>query len=47
MELLTIKDNKEFIITAIAFPLDFLFYLPTLQEMINSFAFIPKVTNPA
>jgi hypothetical protein len=47
MQLLTIKDHKEYIITANAFPLDFSFYLPTLQEMINSLAFIPTVTNPA
>jgi len=47
MQLLIIKDNKEFIITANAFPTDFSFYLPTLQEMINSFAFIPTVTNLA
>jgi len=47
MQLLTIKDNKEYFITANAFPTDFSFYLPTLQEMINSFAFIPKVTTTA
>jgi hypothetical protein len=47
MQLLIIKDNKEYIITANSLPTDFTFYLPTLQEMINSFVFIPTVTTPA
>ncbi len=47
MQLLIIKDSKEYIITANTFPTDFSFYLPTIQEMINSFAFIPKVTTTA
>lgn len=47
IQLLIIKDNKEYIITANAFPTDFSFYLPTIQKMINSIAFIPKVTTPA
>jgi hypothetical protein len=47
MQLLIIKDNKGYIITANSLPTDFTFYLPTLQEMINSFVFIPTVTTPA
>jgi hypothetical protein len=44
MQLLTIKDNKEYIITANASPTDFSFYLPTLHEMVNSFAYMKTIT---
>jgi hypothetical protein len=44
MQLLTIKDNKEYIITANASPTDFSFYLPTLQEMADSFAYMKTIT---
>jgi hypothetical protein len=41
----TIKDARDFIITDGSLPSDFSNYLPTIQHMINSFAFIP--TTPA
>lgn len=47
IQFLIIKDNKEYIITANTFPTDVSFYVPTLHKMINSFAFIPIVPNPA
>jgi photosystem II reaction center protein PsbP len=46
MQILTIKDGKDFVITSAALPTDFSAYLPTFQKMIDSFAFIP-VTTPA
>jgi hypothetical protein len=47
MKLLAVKDRKEFVFAADAFQSGFSFYLPTLQEMINSFAFVPTVTTLA
>jgi len=46
MQILTIKDSKSFVITFGTLPTDFSTYLPTIQKMIDSFAFIP-VTTPA
>jgi hypothetical protein len=46
MQVLTIKDSKNFVITFGTLPTDFSTYLPTTQKMIDSFAFIP-VTTPA
>ena len=46
MQILTIKDSKSFVITFGTFPTNFSTYLPTIQKMIDSFAFIP-VTTPA
>jgi PsbP-like protein/PsbP len=46
MQILTIKDSKSFVITFGTLPTDFSTYLPTVQKMIDSFAFIP-VTTPA
>ena len=45
MQVWTIKDARDFIITDGSLPSDFSNYLPTIQHMINSFAFIP--TTPA
>jgi hypothetical protein len=45
MQVWTIKDARDFIITDVSLPSDFSNYLPTIQHMINSFAFIP--TTPA
>jgi hypothetical protein len=46
MQILTIKDSKTYLITYGTLPTDFSTYLPSIQTMINSFAFIP-VTTPA
>jgi hypothetical protein len=46
MQIFTIKDGKDFVITSAALPTDFSTYLPTFQKMIDSFAFI-QVTTPA
>ena len=46
MQIFTIKDGKDFVITSAALPTDFSTYLPTFQQMIDSFAFI-QVTTPA
>jgi hypothetical protein len=46
MQILTIKDSKNFVITFGTLPTDFSTYVPTIQKMIDSFAFIP-VTTPA
>jgi len=46
MQIFTIKDGKDFVITSAALPTDFSTYLPTFQKMIDSFAFIP-VTTPS
>jgi hypothetical protein len=46
MQILTIKDNKSLVITFGTLPANFSTYLPTIQQMIDSFAFIP-VTTPA
>lgn len=46
MQVLTIKDSKSFVITFGTLPTDFSTYLPTIQKMIDSFAFIP-VTTPS
>jgi hypothetical protein len=45
MQILTIKDGKDFVITSAALPTDFSSYLPTFQKMIDSFAFIPVSTS--
>jgi hypothetical protein len=42
----TLKDARNFIITYGALSQDFSTYLPTIQKMIDSFAFIPT-TAPA
>jgi hypothetical protein len=44
MQVWTIKDGKDFIITYGALSKDFRSYLPTIQKMIDSFAFIPTTT---
>ena len=46
MQILTIKDSKSFVITFGTLPTDFSTYMPTIQKMIDSFAFIP-VTTPS
>jgi hypothetical protein len=45
MQILTIKDGKDFVITSAALPTDFSAYLPTFQKMIDSFAFSPVSTS--
>jgi len=49
MQVWTIKDARDFIITEASLPSDFSNYLPTIQHMIDSFAFIPTTaaTQPA
>jgi hypothetical protein len=47
MQLWTLKDAKDFIITYGALSRDFSSYLPTIQKMIDSFAFIPTTTPAA
>ncbi len=49
MQVWTIKDARDFIITYASLPSDFSNYLPTIQHMIDSFAFIPTTatTRPA
>jgi hypothetical protein len=49
MQVWTIKDARDFIITYVSLPSDFSNYLPTVQHMIDSFAFIPTTaaTQPA
>jgi hypothetical protein len=44
MQLLTIKDSKELIITADAFLTDFASYLLSLHEMVDSFAYMKTIT---
>src|SRR2546425_11643489 len=45
MQVWTIKDARDFIITYVSLPSDFSNYLPTVQHMIDSIAFIS--TTPA
>lgn len=40
MSILTIKDDREYIITYVTQTIDFQTYLPTIQKMIDSFAFL-------
>jgi len=49
MQVWTIKNARDFIITDASLPSDFSNYLPTMQHMIDSFAFIPTTaaTQPA
>ena len=47
MQVWTLKDAKDFIITYGALSRDFSSYLPTIQKMIDSFAFIPTTTPAA
>ena len=49
MQVWTIKNARDFIITDASLPSDFSNYLPTIQHMIDSFAFIPTTaaTQPA
>src|SRR5919108_5183727 len=47
MQIFTIKDNKSFVITFGSLPTIFSTYSPTIQKMVDSFAFIPVVTTPA
>jgi hypothetical protein len=49
MQVWTINNARDFIITDASLPSDFSTYLPTMQHMINSFAFIPttSTTQPA
>ncbi len=44
MQVWTIKDARYFIITDASLPSDFSNYLPTIQHMPDSFAFIPTTT---
>jgi hypothetical protein len=44
MQVWTIKDARYFIITDASLPSDFSNYLPTIQHMTDSFAFIPTTT---
>src|SRR5205823_9533128 len=46
MQILTIKDSKSFVITFGTLPTNYSRYLPTIQKMIDSFAFIPVVPTP-
>ena len=46
MQVWTIKGSKDFIITYVALSKDFHSYLPSMQKMIDSFAFVP-VTTPS
>ena len=46
MQILTIKDGKDFVITSAALPTDFSASLPTFQKMIDSFAFV-QLTTPS
>lgn len=46
MQILTIKDSKSFVITYGTLPTIFSMYLPTIQKMVDSFAFMPVVTPP-
>ena len=47
MQVWTLKDARDFIITYGALSRDFSSYLPTIQKMIDSFAFIPATTPAA
>jgi hypothetical protein len=47
MQIFTIKDSKSFVITFGSLPTIFSTYLPSIQKMVDSFAFIPVVTPPA
>jgi hypothetical protein len=44
MQIFTIKDGKDYVITSAALTTDFSTYLPTFQKMIDSFAFVPLTT---
>jgi hypothetical protein len=44
MQVWTIKNTRDFIITDVSLPSDFSNYLPTIQHMIDSFAFLPTTT---
>jgi hypothetical protein len=44
MQVWTIKDARDFIITDVSLPSDFSNYLPSIQHMIDSFAYIPTTT---
>ena len=47
MQVWTLKDARDFIITYGSLSRDFSSYLPTIQKMIDSFAFIPATTPAA
>lgn len=47
MQIFAIKDSKSYVITVGTLPRNFSSYLPTIQKMVDSFAFIPVVTTPA
>ena len=46
MQIFAIKDGKSFVITFGTVPTIFSIYQPTIQKMVDSFAFIPVVTTP-
>jgi hypothetical protein len=46
MQIFAIKDSKSYVITFGTFPTIFSRYLPTIQKMVDSFAFVPVVTAP-